>query len=1762
MKKSIITLTLVLIYTISLLSQNIEPSALYYLDPQSSGALKQFSINDSVYMQKNIVLGWQWHNFPIVTKSLRMNMTENFEPSWSADNLEDNNTGKDINFIFQLVHNNPEIVPHLNSNSFTFKPTLNITSSFTPVSGDTEHNIWGFRNRISNPVVINNRLELKRDTTYSNPVLSNPWRGNCFYYNSTNADTLFNGTHYVVSVNLRRKYFTSNNESDATPVMSLVIPYYLTGSSDTGKIKFNSVPNRTIRTALTYTYYVDGTPYIINRGYCLGIDSAATDSLVITRNMLPTLADSIAGIGPDITISFTFIADKQILHGNNPIFKSSSGDTLRPDLIDSIGLNVYYHGNTSILLNYIRIGNPISDYMWKGKYDSLLQSNLQTKIIDINNKHYKLFRFYGHDEFADLYAKWDAMRYFNKLVGGLAVSEGSSCDKRYLYRTETENTWYGAINPGSCAAPFFTKNITEDGYRDANWNVYDSINYYRLNYQYGFIKNPYTLVVDSLNPPYETWSNMPDDPNRWYNVRGMPYDSIYNDRDTHRTRQGESYFELLTNPALFGEAFQWMIESDTHKFFVDKDINALLYSNKPWWMNCFIFGQIKTDVKIVEPDSSYWRDRYRFHPYFSDVCRPMTGEESRWSLWRVILFAGKGLCYDGHLQSALGFFEQNSAYAANGLTNGIGFSSSTLGTSPSDSLILYKDDLYTGLDFIPQVDTASGLTDIPVDSVYVYPDGGKSYFYIGRQHTLNRDSVVKFLGCDINRIYTGRKSNKLEMFKIHSFLSEHNVDSLLMRLRLVSALSKGIRCWHSWDQARYGNNPLRKYVNFDTSQIIFQTPNDTANNKTTLPSAYIRTRPIDRVKSDGTPDYEPWDSTMCDITLLRLDTDSSLVNGMFTQPVFIGLQNRWTSPLVRFRDPSDNLYTRFLSTAEFDDSCDYGTNTAQFRSLYNRRMGCREIVIPFNVCNTSNPDQHYLIKVTEVKADSVYDDNWPWWRKDRFRRYIDTIISGTSELAINFLPGEGKLLKIQTLKPESTNGFLAYNNQHKLISYSIYKSGQETDSIRFHLVYHKPLLNRYAVYYQRSKPVFKNSDYSAVDWETPINVSNSIDDGIGTTRTNFNCAYPSILIRKDDTTDKAYIVFSSRDTLHTVNICNQCPDTCHYFWHPICETILSLANDTAIVLSSQIIIRSVKGPFPANWTDANFGLPVNNAVADGNFTVWGDSACGIGVAFKAPNATTFNINNIQYFKYNYQATASHPSVNLYSEIESGANDCSIVWQEQVGTDNSKIYYTRYLWDGYQIQRFRPPFYTKYVYMGNIYLLSSLVKSCTYPTVYRTPKSIESWFYPNLQQEVVAWESHSTPTASNSDISLTVLKMYHDDSFYYTSGYLFPTYTIMGTPDYYYNQTTFRQPVLSQPASYANQSYGSYSNYRYLLNYVQIEYNGSKTIQHIEPLFGSIITTGNKIDNYIINRFPVADGLYPHLAISPKSNNSNIRKNLRIFEDSTISSGPRIMPNSKYFYSNPGTSCCSKTGFFGRSTGMGKFDISRIMTALPLTEAVNLSFNLPYEEVIDSVNGNDYIPIQADTLYSDWFHVDSVATLSYVMNFNDTISVTLRLQQESTGNFTYIPVPYIPNSEFMNFVYFLVNGDNDNYRMAMISRDTNSVYGETIIEDFLTADTLYSKGSVESHQMINLRQERTLKEDAYLEIRPNPANEFVNVITYTTSSQPVNYTIFNSQGMEVFRLKGRSNNQYRIDTQNLRTGVYIVKSEIDRVVKTQKLLIAK
>lgn len=431
MKTLLISVILFVSFVACLFSQNVEPDAMYFSIPRSSGTnIQQFDINDPEYIMNKFTLTWQWNNSPKLTRAMKMNCSQGHEPSSGAQYLDQNDTGKEIEYIWQVTSMRPHPLYH--SKSFTYKPTFTVDpDNFSPNANDAEKNIWGFKNRnITNPIIVNNRLRLSRLTQLTNPVLTNPWRSDNYYTLPENHDlysnTSVNGKYWRVSVNLRRASFASMNDtSDNAPVLSIVIPYYLNLSDSARKIKFSSKPNPNIRSEMTYTYSVGANNYQVSRGYELGTEATTADSIIITRNMIPNSSDT-SVTGPDITINFDFITDGNLFDNHNHVFWSDWKDTTDISKIRSIGLDVHYHKTCDIHLNYIRIGNPMSHKLWKGELDSLFHSKIQTGINVIKDKGYKLVRFYGRDEIDEHYELWDAMRYFNKIVGGLAITEGNS----------------------------------------------------------------------------------------------------------------------------------------------------------------------------------------------------------------------------------------------------------------------------------------------------------------------------------------------------------------------------------------------------------------------------------------------------------------------------------------------------------------------------------------------------------------------------------------------------------------------------------------------------------------------------------------------------------------------------------------------------------------------------------------------------------------------------------------------------------------------------------------------------------------------------------------------------------------------------------------------------------------------------------------------------------------------------------------------------------------------------------------------------------------------------------------------------------------------------------------------------------------------------------------------------------------------------------------------------------------------------------------
>ena len=209
--------------------------------------------------------------------------------------------------------------------------------------------------------------------------------------------------------------------------------------------------------------------------------------------------------------------------------------------------------------------------------------------------------------------------------------------------------------------------------------------------------------------------------------------------------------------------------------------------------------------------------------------RPKTGEEIKLIVNSELVRGAKGFCYDRDFSDTIPWLT-GCAYPY------------VIDNYPLDSNFIYRDEI--GKDFIDTVNDACHF-----------------------DRYIKFDQMSNLLHVNKTRMYIGHKSTRLELLKIHDFVNAN--DSVLMKLKLVCNYSKGFRIWYNQDTARFSLNIMDNII-------------DTNN---------IKTRPIGRIHSDGTPFYEQesgTDSAFYDITLLRLDTDT-LLN---TNAVYLGVQNR------------------------------------------------------------------------------------------------------------------------------------------------------------------------------------------------------------------------------------------------------------------------------------------------------------------------------------------------------------------------------------------------------------------------------------------------------------------------------------------------------------------------------------------------------------------------------------------------------------------------------------------------------------------------------------------------------------------------------------------------------------------------------------------------------------------------------------------------------------------------------------------------------
>ncbi|MCX6141184.1 MAG: hypothetical protein NTX15_10225 [Candidatus Kapabacteria bacterium] len=456
----------------------------------------------------------------------------------------------------------------------------------------------------------------------------------------------------------------------------------------------------------------------------------------------------------------------------------------------------------------------------------------------------------------------------------------------------------------------------------------------------------------------------------------------------------------------------------------------------------------------------------------------------------------------------------------------------------------------------------------------------------------------------------------------------------------------------------------------------------------------------------GYYNYEPYDSSFVDLTLHAFAGEESMLNRWV-----IGVLNRRTDPRMMAHGQAFNTSPDTITTAQwhFVTHNDWNDSTTAHPEERYAQRGAREITVPFSYQHIDG--RYRLLRVRELGGG------------------IDTVIGQDRELSINMLPGEGKMLQVDVLAADErgiARGWLSHNTQRKMVVFPAF-AGLDTvvrvhpdsstncsdatlvlmkhnDTVRYHMVYHRRLNpdpqvgpNVLSVYYRRSFPLYSSGGSEAtfsaggdVQWEEEIRLNDFI---VPTERLQGtpSCGYPSIVVRFDRQSgvSKAYVVYACENTvapgpnIPDISICEA------QLWADAPTRADQDANYRTLALGSRVIDevysstnQNCVNEYPYASRLDFWGTPVINASHLGNYYAWSDFQRGIVYGFKQPHERAFVLPQLQSIRLgpNTISKPMYPTLNSYSRLEIGEEDCALAWQD--GTPNTfgcdwgnKIYYT-------------------------------------------------------------------------------------------------------------------------------------------------------------------------------------------------------------------------------------------------------------------------------------------------------------------------------------------------------------------------------------------------------------------------------------------------------------------------------------------------------
>lgn len=1702
--KALIIKTLFLISSVAFCySQNIEPTQ-----------RKLVVYGDSIliisemetFKQDKFFLGWHWGGAnKKLTKALKMNYLHNYifsDPNDNGTSANQCTEDSKVVIIQKFIRTDQGERIFFNGSSLQYEPSLLIDKDrigeVQTNLNDPSKPIFGFK--YIHPDISNvgrtQYLTLLQNSNYIDSiVLKEPFIDYGMYYRNIKPDNYnternYDGSSIYLTINLKR-HNLSDTIANSDSILAIKCRYQRRHDGAVigeGIIRFDSIP--------------DGRPYLYDSIYSSrnefrGLTKSTVyyrDSVIyITKNMLPS-------DGSPITLSGHFFCNNDMVFNNAILIDKYYNE--KSEKIKNLKVEVVYLGNCDVDIDWIRLETPSAKELAYGVYDDIIVERVQNSFNVIcadsfRTKNVEPYRFYIFDE--PNISNWYAFRYFNNLIGNIGYAEMNNPIYPQLlrYYTKISNQWY------CFAAPYLQVPVPYSrlNHNHSNESFYKSGGVISGYIGYNGFPNrlPFYNVHDYSKSPkecnYETLAVLF---NKLYDTLGITY--FRDDLDSKMY----DYEHFINDQGNYNiSSFMVYVEKIVYQYFFRNSSRGFLFDDNGWWAQNNI--HIQLDNKKCDTNQAYF------------LHRPFTGEDIRLFSSLPLLLGAKGIMYDG--ESTGTDYLKLMMYDNLQLDSSLRYN---LENNLSDYEFIHSDEV--GPDFI--------RTDNEI-------------FNINSRFS-PLDTLALYLSRPKDKIYISRKTQRTELYKLHSWI--RTIDTTLMKLKLAAWQAKGYAKWYQQDPIFTEPNILGKYVNLNQ----------------------IRTKHPLADNYEGSSIYNYEDSSFYDLTIIRNTEDDPDMQKSFV----LGVQNRRTNPLILELDT-----LQFYTTAEFDHNVQYGgdrvwgTNepASYWQDKWWKRLGCREITIPIK--NLNKPGQHLIVKVKELGIGTSLDNEW--WRKDGYTALVDTVLNFTEndvcdkELKVKLLPGEGKLLEINYYFTAKAD--LKYSNQHKIVQYPTqFDIDGKPLKVKYHATYSRSdgTSPFEVVYYRRSMECSPNLPFQEIPWdfEEPISLDHQlINYPHNNVERELNCSNPSIVIRELDDEPFAFIVYQGA------------------YW----------ADWYGYILEKKFPInRSDYYDLPHElhfldniYQDELWGMPVVNASSLGNYYVWTEQqGQGITGAWKTPDSDSFEANHKVLIAYNSQSQLfAHPSVNNYSRLELNEDDCAVVWQEG-NYAKTNIMYSRLRIDSnnnlvnYIPQQNIDPNNSEYCTnnLNNVICLSCIYnQSYNFPSGYdpdvpsfesshekpfiirnllNQQSSNDDDYYRSIHYDNVYWEVHDRLRDITNNlrdtVSLAIRTVFMEDE--KNNNVFLPSKVFVSYPFRIYHYTMqLLQPNINQFST----NWNDIQNHNdYCLSFISTPFfeepsNENSSLWYCLHKQFSLLPywspnefiNSSSIDNALTNaKISLIEeigqtGQFQHLSSIPMTYESDLRRfSARIFQrkhdnyDVFLFSKDTELRNNKY------------VGFYG------------------YTDLLNNNFLLS-NMIIEDNNGikslirtSNYFSdkiLQSDTIYSDWFSIGTI-DLKYFTMGNQSQLLKLQIQRKLDGKCFSISNQSRGIRRIFRNKQKLINGKNLLYRIVVVKSGIKSFYSEQLhlgtSYDLMDIDdnNYFPKGVEDSYEeLINLGEQ---DETTELLVYPNPANDrlYINLPGVNNG----NIRIFSMLGNEMMSLAIENKTTQVLDVSSLVSGSYRIVTE--------------